>query len=65
LDVTEWHPGIEGRRDERVAQRVWADPLGDPGPLGQPSHHPSSDVSGQALAVVAEEDRPFEALTDG
>ncbi len=36
----------------------------DPGALGQPSHHPSSGVPGQALAVVAEEDRPFEPLSD-
>ncbi len=49
---------------KRVGQRVRADPLRDPGSLGRPLHHPSSGVPGQALAVVAEEDRPFEPLTD-
>ena len=64
LDVTEWHAGIEGSREERVAQRVRAGSLRDPGALGQPPHRPSSGVPGQALAVVAEEDRPVEPLTD-
>ena len=32
VNVREWHTGIEVSRDERVAQRVRADPLLDPAP---------------------------------
>ncbi len=34
LDIPQRHPGIQRRGDERVAQRVRPDGLGDPGPPG-------------------------------
>jgi hypothetical protein len=47
-----------------VAQRVWTDPLGEPGPAGQPAHDPRRSVASQAPAVSSDEDRTPDTLTD-
>jgi hypothetical protein len=65
LHVTQWNSGVEGRGDERVPQRVWADRLGDTGTFGDTAHGPAGAVPVQALPAGAEEDRPIKAFADG
>ena len=65
LHVAQRHAGIKGGSDERVAQRVWPDPLGDPGTPGDPAHDPPSGVAVEPLTGGLDEDRPVAAFTDG
>ena len=39
------NPGIKGCRDECVAQRMWADWLGDPSTEGDPPNDPAGTVT--------------------
>ncbi len=54
-----------GGSDERVAQRVWANSLVDPGSSGDPSNDPGCSVSIEPSAGAVAEDRPFAAFTNG
>ena len=65
LHVAQRDPGVERGGDERVAQRVRSDPLGDPGAAGDPAHDPAGGVAVEPAAVGGEEDRSFAAFADG
>ena len=64
LDVSEWDAGVERGGDERVAQRVGSDALGDFGSAGDASADPGCGVTVEALTVGAEEEWPFAAFAD-
>jgi hypothetical protein len=64
LNVAKRQSGIEGASDERMAQAVRRDPLGDPGPPGQPLHRPVGGVAGEPLSGGADEDRPAGTSAD-
>jgi hypothetical protein len=63
LHVSERDTGIQGGSDERVAEGVGTDRLGDPGLAGG-APDAASLVAVEALSGRAEEDRPFAAFTD-
>ena len=65
LHVAERDAGIECGGDERVAQGVRADLLGDPGAAGDPADDAGGAVPVQPLAVRGEEQRARGALADG
>jgi hypothetical protein len=58
LHVPQRHPGVEGGGDERVAERVRADVLGDPGVAGHPADDPGGAVPVQPPPVRGHEQRP-------
>ena len=62
LDVSQGNAGIERGSDERVAQRVGADSLGDPGAAGKATHDPSGGMSIQTVSGVRDEDRALAAF---
>jgi hypothetical protein len=64
LDPSQRHPGVEGGGDERVAQGVRPDGLGDPGPARRSTDDPVGGGTVQAAGVVVEDDRSFAALTN-
>jgi hypothetical protein len=64
LNVTEWHTGIQRRRDERVSERVRADLLDDPGPWRDPADDPPGAMAVQPPPISGQEDRPISAVTD-
>jgi hypothetical protein len=57
-------PGVEGSGDERVAEGVGSDALGDPGPSGDAAHDPTGRVTVDPPVVGSDEDRPFSAFAD-
>ena len=65
LDVAQRDAGVERGGDERVAQRVRSDSLGDAGASGDAPHDPAGGVPVEPVAVRAEEDRAFAAFADG
>ena len=65
LYVSERKPGVEGGGNERVAQRVGADLLADPGLAGQPFDGAGRGVSIQPGACLpVQGDRAFSAFPD-
>ena len=65
LHIAQRDPGIQRGGDERVAERVRCDGLGDPGAAGDAADDPSGAVPVQPPAVRGQEHRPFGALADG
>ncbi len=65
LHVPQRNAGVEGGRDERVAEGVRPDRLVDAGLAGEATNDPPGCVTVESLAVPSEEDRAFEALADG
>ena len=59
LDIAERDAGVEGSGDERVAEGVGSDALGDPGPSGDAAHDPTGRVTVDPPVVGSDEDRPF------
>ncbi len=55
LDVAEGNAGVERSGDERVAERMGPDALGDSGFAGDAPHDPGCRVTVEALTVGAEE----------
>jgi hypothetical protein len=53
LYVAQWHPGVERDGDERVAQGVRSDGLGDPGPAGDAADDPPGAMAVQPAACSA------------
>ena len=65
LDVAERDAGVECGGDERVAEGVGSDPLGDPGACGRCGRTIlAGGMAVEALTVGAEEERTFAAFTD-
>src|SRR3954447_21882621 len=64
LDVAEGDAGVECGGDERVAERVGADSLGDPGFAGDASNDPGGGVTVQSLTIGTEEQWAFAAFAD-
>ena len=65
LDIAQRDPGIERGGDERVAQGVRADVLGDPGTLSDAADDPGGTVPVQPPAIRRREQGSFGALADG
>jgi len=61
LDVTQRHPGIQRRGDERMPQRVRGDGLGDPGPARDLADDPPGAVPVQPPPVSGQEEGPVGA----
>ena len=65
MDVAQDDAGVEGGGDERMAQRVGADLLIDPAPLGESLDDPSRPMPIQAAGPVpVEEDGSLFAFTN-
>jgi hypothetical protein len=65
LHVAERHPRIESSGNERVAQCVRADRLGEPGPAGDTPYDPAGAVTIEAVAADRDEDWAAGAFADG
>ena len=64
LHVAQWHPGIEGGRDERVPQCMRTYVRDDPGAAGDTADDSGGAVPVQPPPVGSEEHRPFGPLAD-
>src|SRR5205807_10627683 len=65
LHVAQRYTGVEGGRDEAVAQRVRRNVLGDAGPLGETPDDPGGAVAVETLPRARQEHRPRAALARG
>jgi len=65
LDIAQRHPGIQGRGDECVPQRVGRDGFGDPGAAGSLADDPPGAVPVQPPPVCGQEHRAAGAFPDG
>jgi hypothetical protein len=65
LHIAQRHPGIKRRGDERMAQRVGADLLADPGAPCDPADDPSRAMAVQPPSVRRREDGTAGALAGG
>jgi hypothetical protein len=65
LDVTERDARVEGGGDERVAQGVRTDPVGDAGTTGDAANDATGRVPIESLTACTNEARSFAAFTDG
>lgn len=64
LDITKWHPDVQGRGGERMPQSMRPDGSGDPGAAVNPADDPICAVPVQPAPVNGAEDRPFAALNN-
>jgi hypothetical protein len=64
LHVAQRHPGIEGRGDECVSERMGADFLADPGLPGRPADDPPSAVPVEPPPIGRQEDGALATLAD-
>ena len=65
LHVAQRNTGVEGRRDERMAEGVRTNRLVDSGLAGEPPDDPPCGVAVEPLTVPTQEDRALHPLADG
>ena len=65
LDVAQRNAGVQGGGDERVAESVRADPLGDAGEAGDAAHDPAGRMPFDSATAGFDEDRPLAPFPDG
>jgi len=65
LHIPQRDPGVEGGGDERVAQRMGRDDLGDSGTAGSPADYPSGTVPVQPTALPGHGYWPAGTFPDG